>query len=123
MRISLVGWKRKEPELISNLEFLKTLDSREILMYNKVDEVNNLNISNTTKEEVFNNLWKPTDIYNEEKTIEEIQSIKPILKETTSNDEFNTIRVLTHSLHWKQNVGEKLEIYCRLMKQVESISV
>ena len=78
-------------------------------MYNKVDEVNNLNISNTTKEEVFNNLWKPTDIYNEEKTIEEIQSIKPILKETTSNDEFNTIRVLTHSLHWKQNVGRNLK--------------
>jgi len=101
--------EKKRTELISNLEFLKTLDSREILMYNKVDEVNNLNISNTTKEEVFNNLWKPTDIYNEEKTIEEIQSIKPILKETTSNDEFNTIRVLTHSLHWKQNVGRNLK--------------
>ena len=101
--------EKKRTELISNLEFLKTLDAREILMYNKVDEVNNLNISKTTKDEVFDNLWKPTDIFNEEKTIEEIQSIKPILKETTSSDEFNTIRVLTHSLHWKQNVGRNLK--------------
>ena len=48
--------KRRE-EMISNLE-LKSLDAREILMYNKVDEVNNLNISKTTKDAVFNNLWK-----------------------------------------------------------------
>ena len=100
--------KRRE-ELISNLEFLKSLDAREILMFNKVDEVQNLKISKTTKDDVFNNLWKPTDIYNQEKTIEEIQSIKPILKKTTSTDEFNSIRVLTHSLHWKQNVGRNLK--------------
>ena len=101
--------EQKRTELITNLDFLKTLDAREILMYNKVDEVNNLNISNTTKDTVFNNLWKPTDIFNVEQTIEEIQSIKPILKRTTSNDEFNTIRILTHSLHWKQNVGRNLK--------------
>ncbi|MDA9887260.1 DUF4338 domain-containing protein [Flavobacteriaceae bacterium] len=101
--------EQKRTELITNLDFLKTLDVREILMYNKVDEVNNLNISNTTKDTVFNNLWKPTDIFNVAQTIEEIQSIKPILKRTTSNDEFNTIRILTHSLHWKQNVGRNLK--------------
>ena len=65
--------------------------------------------NNHPNDPVFDNLWKPTDIFNEEKTIEEIQSIKPILKETTSSDEFNTIRVLTHSLHWKQNVGRNLK--------------
>ena len=54
--------EQNRTELITNLDFLKTLDAREILMYNKVDEVNNLNISNTTKDTVFNNLWKPTDI-------------------------------------------------------------
>ena len=101
--------EQKRTELITNLDFLKTLDAREILMYNKVDEVNNLNISNTTKDTVFNNLWKPTDIFNVTQTIGEIQSIKPILKRTTSNDEFNTIRILTHSLHWKQNVGRNLK--------------
>ena len=37
------------------------------------------------------------------------QPIKPILKRTTSNDELNTIRILTHSLHWKQNVGRNLK--------------
>ena len=100
--------KRRE-EMIANLEFLKTLDAREILMYNKVDEVNNLNISKTTKDAVFKNLWKPNDIYNQQQTIEEIQKIKPILKSTSSTDEFNSIRVLTHSLHWKQNVGRNLK--------------
>ena len=101
--------EKKRNEMISNLEFLKSLDAREILMYNKVDEVQNLNISKTTKDNVFNNLWKPTDIYNQKQTIKEIQSIKPILKSTSSNDEFNTIRILTHSLHWKQNVGRNLK--------------
>lgn len=101
--------EQKRTELITNLDFLKTLDAREVLMYNKVDEVNNLNISKKIKDEVFDNLWKPTDIFNVEETIEEIQSIKPILKRTTSNDEFNTIRILTHSLHWKQNVGRNLK--------------
>lgn len=100
--------KRRE-EMITNLEFLKTLDAREILMYNKVDEVNNLNISKTTKDAVFKNLWKPNDIYNQQQTIEEIEKIKPILKSTSSTDEFNSIRVLTHSLHWKQNVGRNLK--------------
>ena len=101
--------EKKRDEMISNLEFLKSLDAREILIYNKVDEVNNLNISKTTKDVVFNNLWKPNDIYNQQQTIDEIQRIKPILKPTTSTDEFNTIRVLTHSLHWKQNVGRNLK--------------
>ena len=101
--------EKKRDEMVSNLEFLKTLDSREILMYNKVDEVQNLNISKTTKDAVYKNLWKPTDIYNQNQTIEEIQSIKPILKPTSSTDEFNSIRVLTHSLYWKQNVGRNLK--------------
>ena len=100
--------KRRE-EMISNLEFLKSLDAREILMYNKVDEVNNLNISKTTKDAVFENLWKPTDIFNEKQTIEEVENLKPILELTSANDEFNSIRVLTHSLHWKQNVGRNLK--------------
>lgn len=100
--------KRRE-EMISNLEFLKSLDAREILMYNKVDEVNNLNISKTAKDAVFENLWKPTDIFNEKQTIEEVENLKPILELTSANDEFNSIRVLTHSLHWKQNVGRNLK--------------
>lgn len=101
--------EKKRREMIDNLDFLKSLDAKEILMYNKVDEVNNLNISKTTKDAVFNNLWKPSDIYNQKQTIEEIERIKPILKSTSSTDEFNAIRILTHSLHWKQNVGRNLK--------------
>ena len=96
-------------EMIANLDILKSLDAKEILIYNKVDEVRNLNISAKSKSEVFNNLWQPTDIFNEDLTIKEILNIKPILTKTSSNDVFNTIRVLTHSLHWKQNVGRNLK--------------
>ena len=96
-------------EMISNLDFLKTLDAKEILMYNKVNEVRNLSIPQKTKDDVFENLWRPTDIFNEEQTIEELKNLKPIITKTTSNDVFNSIRILTHSLHWKQNVGRNLK--------------
>ena len=99
----------KRNEMISNLDFLKTLDAKEILMYNKVNEVRNLSIPQKTKDDVFENLWRPTDIFNEEQTIEELKNLKPIITKTTSNDVFNSIRILTHSLHWKQNVGRNLK--------------
>ena len=43
-------------EMIANLDFLKSLDAKEILIYNKVDEVRNLNISAKSKSEVYSNL-------------------------------------------------------------------
>lgn len=95
--------------LKDNLEFLKKLDARELLIYKKVEEVKNLNIPSRIKDGVFNNLWRPTDITNEEKTIQELNSIKPILKKTGTTDEFNTLRILTHSLEWNQNVGRNLK--------------
>ena len=99
----------KRDELISNLDFLSSLDSREVLLWNKVDEVHNLSVPKKVREEVFKNLWKPTDIYNEEKTIGEIKQLQPILVRVKANDEFNSLRVLTHSLHWNQNIGRNLK--------------
>ena len=46
----IIAFEKRREDMISNLEFLKSLIAREILMYNKVDEVNNLNILKTTKD-------------------------------------------------------------------------
>ncbi len=98
----------KRTELIKNLDYLKSLDAREILLYQKVDEVKSLQVPKKTKDEVFANLWKPKDIYDVEGTIKEIENLEPILTRSTSTDEFNTLRVLTHQMTWKQNVGRLL---------------
>ena len=98
----------KRTELIKNLDYLKSLDAREILLFQKVDEVKSLQVPKKTKDEVFNNLWKPKDIHDVEGTIKEIENLEPILTRSTSTDEFNTLRVLTHQMTWKQNVGRLL---------------
>tara|TARA_R110001583_G_scaffold62101_2_gene183023 strand:- start:8096 stop:10303 length:2208 start_codon:yes stop_codon:yes gene_type:complete len=99
----------KRKELIDDLEFKKSLTIRELLMFEKFNEIERTDINDKIKEEVYNLLWKPTDIDNEELTIKEIENIKPKLVKSKGDGYFNTLRIYTHSLSWNPNVGRNLK--------------
>jgi hypothetical protein len=100
---------KKRSELIEDLEFKKSLSVEELLMFEKLDEIQRTKISENIKKQVINDLWRPKDITNEEQTIKEIENISPILVLTNGDEYFNAIRIYTHSLSWNQNVGRNLK--------------
>ncbi len=100
---------KKRKELIEDLEFKKSLTTEELLMFEKLDEIQRTKISNDIKKQVIEDLWRPSDILNENLTITEIENLNPVLVLTNGDDYFNAIRVFTHSLSWSPNVGRNLK--------------
>jgi hypothetical protein len=74
-----------------------------------LDEIQRTKISNEIKKQVIEDLWRPSDITNENLTISEIENLNPVLVLTNGDDYFNAIRVFTHSLSWSPNVGRNLK--------------
>jgi hypothetical protein len=103
------SFDKKRKELIEDLEFKKSLTTEELLMFEKLDEIQRTKISNDVKKQVVNDLWRPAKINDEKLTISEIESIDPVLVLTNGDDYFNAIRIYTHSLSWNPNVGRNLK--------------
>ena len=78
----------KEKELfIENLDMLKSMSVQEQTLYKKWLEFNKDEttrqkfIKNYSKAEIlYNNIWKPTDIYNKALTISEIEKLDPVVE-------------------------------------------
>ena len=72
--------EEKRNELVSHLDQLKQLDSRELTLYRKYQEVKLLNPKPSLVKRIEKNLWKPTDISNKKKTITEIERLEPVIE-------------------------------------------
>ena len=78
----------KEKELfINNLNMLKSMSVQEQTLYkkwlefNKDEKTRQKFIANYSKAEIlYNNIWRPTDIFNQEQTIKEIEDLDPIVE-------------------------------------------
>ena len=107
--------KDKE-SLIKHMASLKTQGVEESTLYKKWVELKQLD---NTKEVVFTGalmgrLWTPTDIFDKERTIEEIDSIKPqvvICKEgTTDYNDWKYLRMLISSFEFSIGIGRLIKI-------------
>ena len=69
--------------LIDNLDMLKSMSVQEQTLYKKWQEMNKGGKMAKIKKKLLlykHNLWIPTDIFDLEKTIEEIENLKPYVK-------------------------------------------
>lgn len=104
-------------KFIENLDYLKTMSVEESTLYKKWQEFNkDVEKSRqwaTQIDTIRNKLWTPTDIYNKELTIQEIQNLDPIIEFTKDASEWTLVRKLIHTMDWNANPGRNQKYYVK----------
>ena len=113
----------KERKLfINNLNLLKTMSVQEQTLYKKWQEFNSDVYLMTQKASKFarinKSIWIPTDIYNKELTIKEIETLDPYVQPLQqSNDKANEtwtlVRKLLHTMEFTANPGRNVKFYIK----------
>lgn len=104
-----------------HMDMLKSQTVQENTLYKKWKELST--VYNTTKDIqlahiIEAKIWKPTDIFNKELTIQEVNNIDPeiIIVEPENIHHFNDwkyIRVFCHSMEFTANVGRLIRVLIR----------
>ena len=109
--------KNEREKLIEHMDFLKSLDNREIVIYKKLKDIEKRNFDKKLLKKIKLNIWDVKNIHNERTTVKEIENLEPELEYIDgSNDEFTALRVLIHSLEWVPNLGRLLKYTVRNKK-------
>ena len=94
------NFETEKQNFVENLDMLKTLSVQESTLYKKWQEFNKDEYKMRTKAHKFDiiksKLWKPTDIYNFDLTVKEIQAIEPIVEFTKDAETWTIVRRLIH---------------------------
>jgi len=108
-------------KFIDNLNYLKTMSVQEQTLYKKWMEWNMDRVSNMKRlpvlQSYYDSLWKPTDIFNKELTIKEIEAIDPYVEIVDDDPKESTrwteIRKLIHTMEFQANPGRNVKIYVK----------
>jgi hypothetical protein len=108
-------------KFIDNLDYLKTMSVEEQTLYKKWMEWNMDRVSNMKRlpvlQQHYDSLWKPTDIFNKELTIKEIEAIDPYVEIVDDDPKESTrwteIRRLIHTMEFQANPGRNVKIYVK----------
>ena len=111
----------KEKELfINNLNMLKSMSVQEQTLYkkwlefNKDEKTRQKFIANYSKAEIlYNNIWRPTDIFNQEQTIKEIENLDPIVELAETPETWTLLRTLISSMEFTANPGRNIRFFAR----------
>ena len=112
-KTNLEDLKKKRTNLIDNLTFKKSLDSRELVMYNKLTEFQRNGFDKKLMTDLKDQIWTPSNIRDMDQTIVEISEIDPILEVADDGEEFNHLRRLVHSFEWVHTVGRLIKLIVR----------
>ena len=106
-------------KLIDNLDMLKEMSVQEQTLYKKWQEMNKKGKMSKIKKKLYTykqNLWEPTDIYNVEKTISEIEDLEPYVELATPGKgvtEWVNYRKLIHTMEWVANPGRNMKFWVK----------
>lgn len=113
-------FEKEKKKFIDNLEYLSSMSVEEQTLYKKWVEWNSdLKSTLPLKSKLaahYDNLWMPTDIYNKELTISEIQSLEPyveIVEDSKDASKWTEIRRLIHTMEFVANPGRNVKIYVK----------
>lgn len=101
----------EKKKLIEHLEFLKAMSVKESTLYKKWQEFNYNEFGlreKASKFDIINSrLWKPTDIYDKELTIKEINALDPYVEFISSDkvEMWTLYRMLIHTMDWVVSPG------------------
>ena len=103
----------KRIELVDNLEMLKSLDSKQEVVYRKLKEIEQHNFNPFSVQHAKDNIYRFTDLDDKKKTISDIEKLEPTLELVEDNknrlDTFNILRTMIHTLEWNANPGRLLK--------------
>tara|TARA_R100000315_G_C5232720_1_gene143750 strand:+ start:1337 stop:2503 length:1167 start_codon:yes stop_codon:yes gene_type:complete len=113
------NFEEMKQKLIDNLDMLKEMTVQEQTLYKKWQEMNKGGKMSKIKKKLLSyqkNLWKPTDIYNIEQTIQEIENLEPYVEIATQGKgvtEWVNYRKLIHTMEWVANPGRNMKFWVR----------
>ena len=85
------NYEAEKQKFIDNMDFLKEMSVQESVLWKKWEEFNKdpqffMDRADTI-DRLEKTIWQPTDIYNKELTIQEINSIEPIVEPVTQGNQ------------------------------------
>jgi len=111
------NFETEKQNFVDNLDLLKVMSVQESTLYKKWQEFNKNEYKMRTKAYKFDvirkKLWKPTDIFNYELTIKEIEAIDPIVEFTDDAETWTVVRKLIHTMDWSANPGRNQKYYVK----------
>jgi len=111
---------------IDNMDMLKTMSVQEQTLYKKWQEFNKnekLRSKADKLDQVQQQMWAPTDIYNKEQTIQEIQDLEPIVEHTQDNETWTLLRQGISSMEFVANPGRNQKYFVKDKKTDKYLGV
>ena len=112
----------EKKKFIDNMDFLKEMSVQESTLWKKWEEFNKdpqyfMDRADTI-DRLERTIWQPTDIFNKELTIQEINSINPIVEpveqgNAKANEDWIITRRLIHSMEFTANPGRNVKFYVK----------
>ena len=116
------NYEAEKQKFIDNMDFLKEMSVQESVLWKKWEEFNKdpqffMDRADTI-DRLEKTIWQPTDIYNKELTIQEINSIEPIVEpveqgNSKANEDWIITRRLIHSMEFTANPGRNVKFYVK----------
>ena len=116
------NYELEKKKFIDNMDFLKDMSVEESTLWKKWEEFNKdpqffMDRADTI-DRLEKTIWQPTDIFNKEQTIQEINSIEPIVEpveqgNAKANEDWILTRRLIHSMEFTPNPGRNLKFYVK----------
>ena len=115
-------YELEKKKFVDNMNFLKSMSVQEITLYKKWEEFNKDSYAMLQKASKFdileNTIWMPSDIYNKEQTIKEIEAISPIIQVVEQGnpkdvENWTLLRRLIHTMEFTANPGRNVKFYVK----------
>ena len=103
-------------KFIDNMNKLKAMSVQEQTLYKKWQEFNKsekLRSKADKLDKVQQQMWTPTDLFDKEKTIQEIQDLDPIVEYTTDNETWTLLRQGISSMEFVANPGRNQKYFVK----------
>ena len=113
------NYEAEKQKFIDNMDYLKEQSVQESVLWKKWEEFNKdpqfyMDRADSI-DRLEKTLWTPTDIYNKELTISEINAIEPIIEvvEQGTGDDWILTRRLIHSMEFTANPGRNVKFFVK----------
>ena len=120
----------EKKRFIDNMEYLSTMPVEEQTLYKKWQEWNSdLPKSMARKPSLaksFDMIWTPTDIYNKELTIKEIEELEPyveLITDSSGTAKWTDIRKCISSMEFTANPGRNIKAFAKDRKSGKVLGV
>jgi len=106
---------KEKQNLIQNLDTLASMTVEEQTLYKKWVELQDPAVikNKSLLAELYDNQWNPTDIYDYDLTVREIENLDPYVEIVTTEKEstkWSHIRRMIHTMSWTPNPGRNVKL-------------